>query len=438
MPSTTEKEQELGGQPSAPEPVNPLVNFQNSMREIRQRREAETQEQQAALARQQEEMRPFRERLMAALNAPAPAPPPVEAAPPAPSKAVRPFMEGMPGESNVQVLNRTLMGLGLMAQMAVGISKNYAQGALAAYNGALQGWLRGDLIRGENEWQSYLEQLWKLRHDFNMRQRVYQDTYNEFQHDIDRRKTEMLLKAAEHGEERRGLELAARDTDRFVEETKLSGMLVEKMLNDANLMSFRVWAKQNDDQRQRELARDRNDTMKAIAQQRTDLARDRLEAGQQAKQEKQQQQQAGFQTMDTIITDMKGLAAKLASKGLLPKGDDPMAWAEAKKNRLLKLNDPDWRQWLALQGSMVGFERQVFDDKGARAIAVFQSMLHFVENPPTLEGTNQVLDRMQRYTRARIAGHQVPQAEEIMVGGAPLSPGAATTPAMPDFPAGGR
>jgi len=57
---------------------------------------------------------------------------------------------------------------------------------------------------------------------------------------------------------------------------------------------------------------------------------------------------------------------------------------------------------------MVGYERTVYNDKGARALATYKSLLDFVEHPPTAEGAHEVIKRMQGYLAATAAGGPTP------------------------------
>lgn len=246
MPSASEvardKEQELGGgQPDATpsEKASPADWF-SAMQQGMARTQAIGKAQERQAEEQSAEMAPLVASTQEAIKKPPPAIPGTPDLPKPPRQAIRPFMEGMPGEAPVQTLNRTLMGLGLMAQMAVGISRDNAQGALAAYTGALTGWQHGDRERGNNEWLTYLRQVDNMQKDFNNRMREYQRTWDQYQYDIDRRGIEMQLVAAKHQEDRRGLELIAKNQDRYMQELGMTGQMLEKMRQDNWNNTFKI------------------------------------------------------------------------------------------------------------------------------------------------------------------------------------------------------
>lgn len=271
MPSDILREQEqpdTGGIP-APPPLPKISladQFTQGMAQLRARREATEKAQLEQAETEKAAMAPAREGMREAVSQPLPPVPETPQLPKSPTIAARPFMEGMPGEPPVQVLNRTLMGLGLMAQMAVGISRNNAQGALAAYTGALRGWQQGDRERGENEWKTYLGQVDNLQRDFNNRQRQYHTIWEKYQFDIERRKIEMLLTASEQQEDRRALQLVAQNNDKFMEELKVTGTMLERMHKDAQDLNFKIWSKQQDDETKKWQAQYHRDTMMMMQQ----------------------------------------------------------------------------------------------------------------------------------------------------------------------------
>ena len=119
--------------------------------------------------------------------------------------------------------------------------------------------------------------------------------------------------------------------------------------------------------------------------------------------------------MRSVLKDMDTLVDALERKSLLPKATDLVSSLTARKNRMLTPEDPDLRQWSALQGAMVGYERTVYNDKGGRALAVYKSLLEFVDKPPTAEGAHAVIRRMQKYLES---GTPVEGAAETLPAGA--------------------
>lgn len=171
-----------------------------------------------------------------------PAPPePVEAAPApsAPKIAARPFLDAMPGEKATDSLQKLLLGVGLLGQMAVGLKGGFPQGATAAYTGALQGWSAGDHERAQNEWQTYLGQLQQYDRDTRNLHTNFRERMERYGADKDRLGLEMGLLAAEHGMGKEGIELAFREPERALGQLDTQVKILDQMNRDAANVTFR-------------------------------------------------------------------------------------------------------------------------------------------------------------------------------------------------------
>ena len=221
--------------------------------------EAAAAQGEQALAERSAALEPKRQKLEATVAAPQPEPPmpPPEIKPPTPG--IRPFAEGLPGESPAQTLNRTLMSLGLIAQMGVGVAKGNPQGALAAYSGALRGWQEGDTRRGQEQWAEYLAYVNSMQRAWRNAHTIYEDTVRRNEGDIQRAQLELGIAAAKQDEKAESVRLAFQNYQQFMDRAKLAGTMLEKMHQDAAWMSLRVAMQKDQQQFQERLERMRQD-----------------------------------------------------------------------------------------------------------------------------------------------------------------------------------
>lgn len=160
---------------------------------------------------------------------------------------------------------------------------------------------------------------------------------------------------------------------------------------------------------------------------------------------KEEKQKQTFAVMSDALDNMSDLAARLDAKGYLPKTTaGPMAGllkgdtsaAKAKLNQEMFPNDPDWQQWKQLQASLVGFDRTVLNDIGARAFQAFKNQFAFFDNPPTREAIDKTVGQMRGFLNTAQSRQGEPTAERITIKvgndyytkdwrrGEPLPPGA--------------
>lgn len=127
-----------------------------------------------------------------------------------PSRQLRPFGDLGQNPSTVQLLNGTLMQLGLLAQMGMGMAKGYPAGALAAYSGALEGWAKGDAVRAENMWKEYVAGVAKMDREYRRQRQEYQDILEKYGISHDLLKTEAQLFGIRQGWQDKMIALAGR------------------------------------------------------------------------------------------------------------------------------------------------------------------------------------------------------------------------------------
>jgi hypothetical protein len=189
------------------------------------------------IASQQRDLAAFKAK---SLGAPGlPESPELPPAPEAPKITARPFLASVPGEDAVTSLNKLMAGLGLMAQMGVGIKGGYPTGALAAYQGALEGWQAGDQHRAANQFQTFMGQLKQYDRDVNAIRAKYEDAIRKYGADQDRLKMEFGILSAEHGNAREASELAFRDPLRAFEQVNAIAKNLTDMQNSASTLALR-------------------------------------------------------------------------------------------------------------------------------------------------------------------------------------------------------
>lgn len=210
--------------------------YKSSMDAILPRFEAATKAAQDSIAKRQSELAELRGRTLAAPGLPeSPETPP---APAAPKITSRPFLAGGPGDDAITSLNKAMAGLGLIAQMGVGIKGGNPSGALAAYTGALEGWKAGDLRRASNEWTTYLGELKTYDRDVaNIRQK-YDDAIRKWGADQNKLKTELGILAAEHGLGREAIEMSFREPMMAFEQLNTTTKILGDLQANAAKLAF--------------------------------------------------------------------------------------------------------------------------------------------------------------------------------------------------------
>ena len=263
MPADVLRDKEIGipAPPTAeapkPTPAPTLAGYarvyQQEIEKLTPKYEAAEKAAREDLERRKQEIADYKQRV---LSSPlAPAPPALPAEPVAPVIAARPFLDAGPGEPWQQSVQKLMMGMGLMAQMGIGIKGGFPGGAWAAYTGALNGWAEGDHIRAANEWKTYMGQLQQYDRSVGRVQQDFENAMRTWGHDQDRLKTEFGILAAEHGLSREGIEMAFKEPDRMMQQLTTSVKIMETMQRDADSLAFRNLMFLQTKERNDELAR---------------------------------------------------------------------------------------------------------------------------------------------------------------------------------------
>lgn len=147
-----------------------------------------------------------------------------------PDMTLRPFGKVKPGDEDkiFENLNMLVSTLGLLGQQATGLNRGFARGALAAYEGALQGWAEGDKVRAEREWLNYSHKMDKMREDHKSLVEEYNAAYEKYGHDMDRLKVHLGIINAEHNLDQQQVELAFTKPHELMRQAEHTSKLIER------------------------------------------------------------------------------------------------------------------------------------------------------------------------------------------------------------------
>ena len=310
--------------------------------------------------------------------------------PPVPHIQLRPFGEGLPGESAAQTLNRTLMSLGLMVQMGFGLAGNYPQGALAAFTGALTGWQRGDKERAEQDWLEYQAQVGKAAREWRASVQKFEALRQKHADNLEQFKLQLGMEAARSGYDDRMVQLMFRAPDEAQKILGMQGKALQDLFNgNRQLTGMMLQAKIADDRlRQTEVHFQQN------------MAKWRESMDQRERFHKDMQQRAqttlGIREYTQFVKPveayvsawdglekLKGAIVNLDRKGLLPKNPTAMATVFAGWDRDVRAKgDPDVVLFRQLWGPVVfgAVDRGMFDEKNVRAMAMFKEQIGALDN----------------------------------------------------------
>ena len=301
--------------------------------------------------------------------------------PDVPSRQLRPFGDLGQNPSTVQLLNGTLMQLGLLAQMGMGMAKGFPQGALTAYSGALEGWAKGDAVRAENMWKEYVASVAKMDREYRRQRQEYQDIIEKYGISQDLLKTEAQLFGIRQGWQDKMISLAGRKP----EEALKMFQVLEKPLTEVRGNVFKLKAEMIKAQLAEERQRAVMDHQKEIERHNRVIesqGQERLGKAMGAASKKELGVQQSLATMNDALSRMIELAPRLAQKGYLPSDPGRISLTRAQATRFMKPGDDDWQKWSTLQGNLIGFERTVANDIGPRAMQAFSAIKNFSDNPP--------------------------------------------------------
>ena len=139
---------------------------------------------------------------------------------------------------------------------------------------------------------------------------------------------------------------------------------------------------------------------------------------------KEEKRKLTFDVMADALDNMEALAQRLDDKNYLPKtAAGPLAGiatgdlsaARATINQTTFPNDGDWQAWKQLQASLVGFDRTVLNDIGARAFQAFKNQFAFFDHPPTRDAIIQSINQMRGFLKTAQEGRGEPTAERITI-----------------------
>lgn len=334
---------------------------------------------------------------------PLPEPPKPGAEPAIPKTGLRPFGQPRDGQEDpYSLLNNGLMMLGLIVQMGTGVSKGYANGALAAYSGALEGWAAGDDQRAKQDWQRYLAQVEQGKRAWDRAQTRYTDLVKARGQNLDELKVRLGILAAKQSDRKELIDLAFKDSDQYFKMADLEGKNWKELLDTSQKLTTALITEQmrrethDDLQRQREVMNANAAKRITMAQRMLDYAGNRMTAAQWKQFGEPVQQMAKASEM---VDKLSQSIDKIGEKNLLPKdGANFIGVARSRFNReWLNPTDPDFVTLKGLYGPvMIGMiDRGVFDEKGVRAFVAFQQQFDMVNNMPSRNALQQLMSTLR-------------------------------------------
>jgi hypothetical protein len=115
--------------------------------------------------------------------------------------------------------------------------------------------------------------------------------------------------------------------------------------------------------------------------------------------------------MSHSIDELIDLIPDMDKAGYLPQGKGWLATETAKARRALNKSDPILTKWNSLSGTMVGFDRTVFADIGARIKDAYDGSISVVKEPGTAEGTKSALEGYRHQLQNSPEAKRVLEAE---------------------------
>lgn len=305
---------------------------------------------------------------------------PTEEALPEKPDMVRPFGTGKDVATS---LSGVVQSLGLLIAMGVGNSRGYAQGALAAYSGAMQGWAKGDSVRAEREWKRYLQQVNEANDHWKKGMEKREALLRDNKDTLDQLKLRLAINEAEMGSKKEVVQMMLKDHEQAMKMFELEGKEIEKIMKANQDLFFKAMAANNQAEglrlraeAQKSVEKYRDRRLKSDADGRQ-VARDIMLQDKQMKQyvtqfEKEQQFTENFNTIEKAYRNLQK-----RSPDLLPQnGEAVEAWS-ARVSRFLEPGNRDvavitqfWNPTM-----IGGWDRGMNDEKGARALQVYQSQL---------------------------------------------------------------
>lgn len=137
-----------------------------------------------------------------------------------------------------------------------------------------------------------------------------------------------------------------------------------------------------------------------------------------AKDKVKAKRSAGLANAKTLLMQMEALLDPLHKGGFLPtdSGIVEQGRAKAKQGQTplpvpgyAEPNATVWRQWLDLQGNLVGFERNVAGFIGPRFKEAFTQVIGLSQNPPTREGIRAIIKQMDQQIKAAESVDEEPE-----------------------------
>jgi hypothetical protein len=300
------------------------------------------------------------------------------------------------------------MGLAsIFALLSVGLAKGSAVYGLKALGGFLEGAHAGNLERADAAHKDFIDQMSSVKEANDVALAEYNAIIGNRKLSLDSQERMLKLKALEFQDE---LSLQALEQ---------GGMnAVHTRLRDLAKTNFE-YTKELDRHKemQAKIAQGRGAGRGTTTQEYKLLLADRANGRQTGNEmvdkltPEQAKQMAGLTPKPTaastkardqligtsnVLKEIEALIPEMDQKGFLAKSPGKISYEKANFNRWRNAADPTLAKWKSLQGSIVGFDRAVFNDIGARVKAAFEGSLDLFDKPYTAEGLRDAIKGYQR------------------------------------------
>ena len=341
----------------------------------------------------------------------------------------------------------------MMAALSMAGGRGRGMLAMAGMTGAIQGFNEGNFLKYKTGMETYKTAVDTQIQQYNMQVKDYTLQMNERHANLEDMFRELNLQAHKYGDDVMIAETEAGRLDGILKRTADIARFsndAQKVVRENELFPYRrdllqaqTEKAQAEAQRGPKLSTEEQKIMLARRAQGETTGDPNIDALQPEVAKKMAglepkpsaaQTKARDQLIGTsnVLKEIEALIPEMDKKGFLAKSEGRIPSEAASLRRWMNPSDPTLAKWKSLQGSIVGFDRSVFNDVGARIKSAFEGSLELFDKPYTKEGLTQAIQGYRRILEdSPEAKRALAENPEALSGGGPRGP-------MPGLPAGGQ
>lgn len=356
-----------------------------------------------------------RREALAESQRPIPAAPGPPALPSPPDLQRRPFLASPDNAKPSTVLTTFMTALTTFATAVGGMVAGDAATASAALTGAMRGWMEGDDDRIKLDFKRWETASKDMLQRYDLVRTHYADIMGNRKMNLDQKMNAIGLVAASYDDaigmnlaQQKNLDVLLKELDN--REAKKNQLMVQLQNVWVRHMMADTAGERNEIMRESKdiQAELRRLQMTETERHHREMEDIRRQQGTEKKSAKEDKKHATLAIFETSLNQMDLLAHRLEQKGLLARTGDRLSVEQASLKRWMNPGDPDWARWKQEAASIIGFDRTVLDDKGARAFAAFKNQFEFIDHPTTAEATKAVIAQMRQLLTVAQTGEQPP------------------------------